>query len=394
MATFDPAAATIAYLHMIDPVREARAIAYTQGSHWLILWGWLATLAADVLIIRSAILPRLRARIEKERPRPNLVAFLCVALLVLMSWAIRLPWTVYADWWRERSYGLSNEAFGAGFTQNMISTIISAIALGLMAIPVYALMRRAGRNWLAWISGIVAIFSFLAVVVAPAALAPVFNASHPAPTGPIRAAVEELASRAGIPSNRIVVIDGSKQSSRYTATVVGGPGFATIEMSDTMFAGDADIAETRAVVAHEIGHYVHYHLVLLAILLWLLITIGLWCVDRLFLRLAIYMPGGEAVEMSNPALAPVIQILLATFMILTSPVIATTERLVESDADAYGLALANEPDGMARALLRTVDFRASSPGPVEEALFYDHPSIAHRIRAAMDWKAQHPVNPR
>jgi STE24 endopeptidase len=63
--------------------------------------------------------------------------------------------------------------------------------------------------------------------------------------------------------------------------------------------------------------------------------------------------------------------------------------MIESDADRYGLALANEPDAAATALLRTVDFRASNPGFMEEFLFYDHPSIAHRIGAAMTWKAEH-----
>jgi STE24 endopeptidase len=394
MATFDPAAATAAYLHMIDPAREARAIAYTHGSHWLILWNWLAIVIVDILIIRSGLLAKARARIARKRPRPNLEAFGCVALLVVVSWALRLPWNAYGDWWRERAYALSDESFAVWLVQGAISTIITAIACGLCAIPIYALLRRSGRGWLLRISGVVAIFSFLAVVVAPAALAPLFNASRPAPAGAVRTAIEKLAEHAGIPSGRIVIIDGSRQSSRYTATVVGGPGFATIQMSDTMFAGGGDIAETRAVVAHEMGHYAHYHLLLLAVLLWLLITLGLWFVHCFFLRLAVCTPAGRDAHIGDPALAPVIQMLLATFMMMTTPVVVSAERLIENDADAYGLALANEPDGMARALLRTVDFRASNPGALEEVLFYDHPSIAHRIRVAMEWKARHAPKPR
>lgn len=389
MAIFDAAAATASYLHSVNPAREAKAIAYTHGSHWLQLWDWLATILAAALVLKSGRLARLSAKIQSKRSRPNLVAFACVALLAISTWVIRLPWTIYSDWARERAYGLSAQSLGAWLTQNAISTVFSAVFIGAVAVPVYALMRRMGRRWPLWGSVIVAIFSFLAVVVAPVAIGPIFNSSHPAPNGPTRMAVEELATRAGIPSGHIVVVDASQQSNRYTATVVGGPGFATIELSDTMISSGADIAEIRAVVAHEIGHYTHYHLLLLAVLLWFLVTIGLVVVDRCFPTVAHRVSGGIPAHVGDPTLAPIIQILLATFMLLTSPIIVSVERVIESDADSYGLALANEPDGAAKSLVRTVDFRASDPGPLEETLFYDHPSIAHRIRAAMEWKAEH-----
>ena len=76
------------------------------------------------------------------------------------------------------------------------------------------------------------------------------------------------------------------------------------------------------------------------------------------------------------------------FLVLT-PVISSGTRLAESDADQFSFHVANEPDGFARAMLKTVDYRAPSPSALEEALFYDHPSISHRITAAMEWKAAH-----
>jgi STE24 endopeptidase len=53
----------------------------------------------------------------------------------------------------------------------------------------------------------------------------------------------------------------------------------------------------------------------------------------------------------------------------------------------------NEPDGMARALVKTIEYRADSPSALEEFIFYDHPSVGRRVRAAMDWKAAHPKTP-
>ena len=65
----------------------------------------------------------------------------------------------------------------------------------------------------------------------------------------------------------------------------------------------------------------------------------------------------------------------------------TLSRFAEADADRFSLAHAHEPDALARVMLKTAEYRAPSPSALEEALFYDHPSIEHRILAAMQWKA-------
>nr|WP_315384129.1 M48 family metalloprotease [uncultured Sphingomonas sp.] len=233
--------------------------------------------------------------------------------------------------------------------------------------------------------------AFLALAVAPLLFLGAFNDTRPAPAGPVRRAIESVAQKAGMPASKIVMFNGSKQSNNYTASVVGGPGFATIVLSDTMLTGEVDQSEIRAVVAHEIGHYKHNHLLILAALVAVLAGAGLWLVDRTLGALP-RSRDRQAPLVQDPAAIPLAHLVFITFTLLTTPIIVSAERWVEVDADAYGLQLANEPDGMAKALIRTVDFRASAPGPVEETLFYDHPSIARRIRRAMEWKRSHPAD--
>ena len=72
-----------------------------------------------------------------------------------------------------------------------------------------------------------------------------------------------------------------------------------------------------------------------------------------------------------------------------TPVLAPRTRLEEADADSFSLRYANEPDGLSRALVKTIEYRASSPSDLEEFIFYDPPSVEHRVRKAMDWKAAH-----
>ncbi len=391
MTGFDAAAATAHYLQLIDPAREARAIAYTHGSHWLILWGWIVYVATDLLILRLGFLRLVRERVERTRPRPNLAVFLCVTTYILVGSLLHLPWKIYADWVRERSYGLTDEAFGGWFLQTATSAVFTSVFIGLMAIPIYAIIRRTGDRWWAWSGLVVAVGAFMTLVVAPVVLTPLFNETRQAPAGPVRAAIEDLARAAGVPSDRIVVIDGSKQSNRYSATVVGAAGFASIQLSDTMLKGDVDVSQVKAVVGHEMGHYVHYHMVLLTLVVALLFTAALWVVHRSFVALSV-RSRRRPLSINDPSGIPVMHIVFSTFMVLATPVIPTAQRWVELDADAYGLDLAREPDGAAKALVRTVDFRASSPGPIEEAIFYDHPGIAARVRGAIDWKAEHPAN--
>ena len=99
--------------------------------------------------------------------------------------------------------------------------------------------------------------------------------------------------------------------------------------------------------------------------------------------------GARIGGVADPAGLPVIMALFATLSLLATPITNTVTRFFESDADAFSMRTANEPDGMAKALVKTIEYRASSPSALEEFLFYDHPSVERRVRRAMVWKAAH-----
>jgi len=325
MTGFDAAAATAHHLQLIDPAREARAVAFTQGSHWLILWSWLVYLATDLLILRLGLLRAVRERVERRGPRPNLAAFLCVSVYILLGALLHLPWKIYADWARERSYGLTSEPLSGWLSQTATSAVFTSVLIGLMAIPIYAIIRRTGARWWAWSGLVVAAAAFIQLVVAPVVLTPMFNETRPAPAGPVRNAIEALARTTGIPADHIVVIDGSKQSNRYTAIVVGGAGFASIQLSDTMLKGDVDISQVRAVVAHEMGHYVHLHMMILMLVVALLFTAALWVVHRCFVALS-SSSRLRPLSSEDPSAIPVMHIVLSTFLVLATPVLPAAQR--------------------------------------------------------------------
>lgn len=244
--TFDPAAATAAYMATLTPAQHARATAYTHGGEWLLLWNWLIGLLSYVIILRSGALTGLRTRISRARPHPVLTTAACVAVFTVLDWLITLPWSVYADWWREKSYGLTSQPFGGWFGEGVISLIINIVMSVIFLSVLYALIRRT-RVWWAWAGAVSAVFIVIALVIAPVAIEPLFNKYTPAPPGKVRDAVVQLAQQVSVPSDKIEIYDGSRQSNRYTANVAGLFGSARIAMSDVMFAKNPDIAEVRGV---------------------------------------------------------------------------------------------------------------------------------------------------
>ncbi|TPW04106.1 MAG: STE24 endopeptidase [bacterium] len=390
--SIDPAAETARWLATISPEDLERAVAYTRGGHWLLLWGAIVAIVVAWIIIRTGILSGIRDRMERRRKRPKLVSLVVGVVWVLMDFVLTLPWAIYQAWWRETQYGLSEQPLMGWLTEALMDAAITVVLLSLLIVGLYAIIRHARRLWWAWGAGLTAVAVVFMLIVSPILIEPLFNTYTPAPDGPMRDAVVELAHATGTPDDKIYIYDGSKQSDRYTANVSGLFGSARVAMSDVMFAKGADLAEVRGVVGHEMGHYVHMHSLWMAGIMILLAGLGFWLIDRLF-PVAKRLLGADRVgDISDPAGLPVLAAIGAVIGLLLTPVTNTMIRVIEQDADQFSLVHANEPDGLSKALIKTAEYRAPSPTAIEEFLFYDHPSVENRIRMAMEWKATHPAN--
>jgi STE24 endopeptidase len=388
MPSFDPKAATDALLAALPAAGRLKAVHYTQGGHWLLLWAWLITVVACVIIARLRVLPALGRRLEGRRKRPWLFAFLAAVVFNLVDTVLELPWQAYSGWWRERAYGLTSQPFGGWLGEAAMSAAIGAVIFGLFLMFVYALMRRSPRRWWLWASGVAIGFYVALAVLQPILIEPLFNHYTPAPPGPTRDAVVALGHKAGVPSDKIYVYNGSKQSNRYTANVSGLFGSARVAMSDVMFAKGADIAEVRGVVGHEMGHYKLGHVFVGGVVFAVLALAGLGLAQLAFPWVETMVRTGAA-GIADPVGLPTLIIVLSTLGLVATPLTNTATRTTEAEADAFSLRVANEPTGLSKALVKTIEYRADSPGPVEEFIFYDHPSVRRRVQRAMDWKAAH-----
>ena len=382
---FDPAAATAAYIDSLGPAALDKAAAYTTGGHWLLLWGLLVTGLFAWVMVRWGVLERISTRLQGRSA--NLRVF-CVALVTFLLWPLlSLPWDLYAEWWREASYGRTSQPLADFLAQRGIATLLFAVLAASFFVGIYAMMRRAGRRWWLWSGGLTAASLAVFLLAAPALIEPLFNQYKPVPEGVVRDALVVMAGEAGVPTDRIFVYDGSRQSNNFTANVSGLGGSARIAISDVAFMG-ASLEEVRAVTGHEIGHYVLGHVWRTVGVLSLLAMVFFLLIDRLYPRVATRF--GCTAPLSDPVGLPVVLFMVQALALLSQPVSNTLSRLDEAEADRYSLRTVNLPDALASALVKTAEYRNPRPSTVEEIIFYTHPSVESRVQTAMQWKAAHP----
>jgi STE24 endopeptidase len=386
---FDVDAATRAYLDTLQGAARANSDAYFEGGYWLTLWGAAVAVLVDWLLLRFRIAHALRAFGERVSRRKWLVTGITAAGYLLLSAIIAAPWSIYTGFFRERQYGLMNQSFGGWLGEQAIALGLSLVIGSLVIVAIYAVIRRAPRAWWLWATGVVGVFMLGAMVVAPVYISPLFNTYTEMKAGPLRDRIEAVAAKYDIPAQHIYVFDASKQTKRISANVSGLGPTIRISLNDNLLNRTSE-SEILAVMGHEMGHYVLGHVWFDSIGLVLIFGFGFFLVARIAPRLiARHGTRWGVRDVADPASLPVLSALLAVYMLVATPVTNTLIRTAESQADAFGLDAAQEPDGFAMAAMRLSEYRKIEPGPIEEALFFDHPSGETRVRMSMQWKKDH-----
>jgi STE24 endopeptidase len=387
---FDVERATQAYLASVPTEARAKSDAYFEGGYWLKLWGLLYGLGVAGVLLYGRISARLRDATERISRRPWLQNLLYGAGLIVLFWLLSLPLAIYRGWWREHAYGLSNLTLVGWFVDGIkglgLSIVLGAPVLAL----IMAVVRRRRGNWWAPAAALAVLFTFFVNFIAPVFLMPVFNKFQPLGPGPVRDAVLSLARANGVPADNVYWFDASRQTSRISANVSGLAHTTRISLNDNLL-GKTSVPEINAVMAHELGHYVLNHSFKLVLQTGLVLAAGFafaqWGQRRLLAR------RGARWGLRGPAdIAglPLVIALLSVWFFAMTPVTNTIVRNAESEADLFGLNAAREPHAFASVSMRLAAYRKLEPTPLEEIVFYDHPSGATRVRMAMSWAAEHP----
>jgi STE24 endopeptidase len=346
----------------------ARAEAFRTGQLRILVAQIALGLGVLVVIVRRP--PR---RLEALRP-PFLAGAAVAAAISVASGLAALPLSAVA---RERAkdVGLVTQSWTGWLGDVAKGRAIAAALAGVGGALLVLAMKRFGRRW--WIPGAVLVVGFGAVTTyaGPVVLDPLFNTFKPLPRGELRADVVRLAREAGVDVGQVYEMDASRRTTAANAYVTGFGRTKRVVLYDTLI-NDFTPAETRLVVAHELGH-VHYRDVPHG-LLWLALVapFGVWAVAVLAERIGPPEPGPKAV----PAVALALALVVPVLAIVSNQL----SRDVERRADAYSLRLTHDPAAFIAFQRRISRQNVGDPDPPAAVRFLlgTHPSTIERIGQA------------
>ena len=382
---FDVDAATEAYLALLSPEQRRMSDRYFEGGYWLQLWGLLWAVGSCVLLLVTGISRRLGDWSRSISARKWLSTPIYIALLLIALTLLEFPLTIYSDFVREHQYGLSEQPFAGWLGDQAIVIGVEVLAGAIALAVIYAAVRRSGSRWWLWATGLSLAFLLMAELVAPVYFLPLLNDYKPLPDGPVREAVLSLARANRVPTGQVEWFNASKQTTRISANVAGLVGTTRIALNDNLL-NRTSLPEIKAVLGHEMGHFVLNHAWKLPILFTLVIGLAMSL-------LSVGMDGVLArwggrfglSDRADPAALPIAIAVFSVIFFALTPLQNLVVRTCEQEADAFGLNAAREPYGAAMATMRLSTYRKLRPGRVEEFVFYDHPSGYERVHAAMTW---------
>jgi len=388
-ASFDPAEATKAWLDTVPAEKRAKSDAYFEGGYWLILWNFLAGAAIAIFLLASKWSARLRDFAERATNSKSIQVAIYAVGYVLIVAVLSFPLAFYQLFLREHQYGFATQTFGPWFVEQLVGLVVALIASSIALAVFYWVFRHAPNSWWIWGTLVAVVLSFIGNFIAPIYVEPLFNTYRPLTDAKIRDPILAMAQANQIPVTQVFEVDASRQTTRVSANVSGMLGTTRIALNDNLLK-QCTLPEIRAVMAHEMGHYVLNHGAKLTIYFGVFALFGFgvanvafdWAVRRWGQR-------WDVRGIADPAGFPLLMLIFLTFAFLTTPVLNSITRVTEREADQFGINASREPDGAAKVALRLGAYRKLDPTPLEEFIFFDHPSGRARIQMAMDWKAAH-----
>jgi len=385
---FDVDAATDAYLALMPASARSRSDAYFEGGYWLILWDFLLGAVIALLLLNLGWSAWMRDLAERITRWKWLQTFIYWVEYLLLTSVLGFPMAVYEGYFREWKYGLATQTFGPWMWDQVKGLGVGVIMGGIIVVLLFWVVRKLPRTWWIWGAVVTLVFMIFAIMISPVFLQPIFNKVTRLDDARVTQPILKMARANGIPAKDVWEIDASKQTTRMSANVSGFGQTMRITMNDNLLRRGS-LEEIEAVMGHEMGHYILNHIPKAMIFFLVVIVAAFaylrrsldWCLARWGTKWGIR-------SVSDPAVLPLVVLLASIFFFVLTPILNTEIRSQEAEADSFGINASRQPDGMAQAAIHLGEYRKMKPGPMEEWMFFDHPSGYNRIHKAMQWKAE------
>jgi STE24 endopeptidase len=301
---------------------------------------------------------------------------ICSALFI--SSLIDLPFEYYKTFTVDEKFGF-NKMTKAMFFSDLVKHSLVGLALGLpILFAALWLMQGAGAYWWFYLWVVWSLFNILMLAVYPTFIAPLFNKFTPLADESLKARIEALLTKCGFKSQGLFVMDGSARSSHGNAYFTGFGSSKRVVFFDTLLSR-LNGEEIEAVLAHELGHFKHHHVIKRIALMFFMSFLGLALLGWL-MNQAWFYNGLGVTEPSNHMALILFLLVSPVFLFLLRPIMASYSRKNEFEADDYAAKHANA-NHLVEALVKLYRDNASTltPDPLHSAFYDSHPPASIRI---------------
>ena len=340
-----------------------------------LLLGW--TLLGGIDTLNQAVMRSSLATYGALVPQLALLA-----VFGLVSGLLDLPFTLYKTFRLEERFGFNKMTLKLYLADLVKSTMVGVVVgLPIVALILW-LMGSAGTLWWLWTWMVWMGFNLLVLVLFPTVIAPLFNKFKQLDDETLKARVTVLMQRCGFAAKGLFVMDGSKRSAHANAYFTGFGAAKRVVFYDTLLK-QLNPAEVDAVLAHELGHFKHKHIIKRIGVMFAMSLVGFALLGWLSTQVWFYTGLGVRPNLagSNDALALLLFLMVVPlFSFFISPLMAQSSRRHEFEADAYAISQTDGRD-LQSALLKLYKDNASTltPDPVFVKFYYSHPPASERL---------------
>lgn len=301
-----------------------------------------------------------------------------IASALLISAIVDIPFEYYHTFSIDEKFGF-NKMTSSMFWQDLVKHTLVAIALGApILFAALWLMHSAGQYWWLYLWLVWSIFNLLVLAIYPTFIAPLFNKFTPLTDNALKTRIEALLQKCGFKSQGLFVMDGSTRSGHGNAYFTGFGNSKRVVFFDTLLER-LDTDEIEAVLAHELGHFKHNHVIKRIVLMFVISFLGLALLGWLAEQSWFYQGLGVA-EKSNHMALLLFMLVSPLFLFILRPLLASYSRKNEFEADDYAAKHASAQH-LVHALVKLYRDNASTltPDPVHSRFYDSHPPASIRI---------------
>jgi len=303
---------------------------------------------------------------------------LVILTAFLVSSLIELPFDYYKSFVVDQHFGF-NKMTPAMFFSDLVKHSIVGLLLGApIMFAALALMGSSGDYWWLYLWVVWSVFNLLMLAIYPTFIAPLFNKFSPLADESLKSRIEALLTKCGFKSQGLFVMDGSTRSSHGNAYFTGFGSSKRVVFFDTLL-DRLDTNEIEAVLAHELGHFKHHHVIKRIIMMFVVSFLGLALLG--WLKNQGWFYEGLGITQPSDYMALLLFLLVSpVFLFLLRPLMASYSRKNEFEADEYAAKNA-DAKYLVDALVKLYRDNASTltPDPLHSAFYDSHPPASIRI---------------